>query len=269
MFVYNRNRRILEANEQAVRELGYSRTELCAMNVSDIAPEVRPGGPDELWNSMRPGDTATVNGVHRRKDGSTFPVELRLSLIPGAQDHCFIATVRDVTAQHAAEQSMRLYSKVFDSSGEAILVTDANNRIVSVNKAFTEVTGYEPGEVLGHSPGLLASGRHDAGFYRQMWESLNATGHWRGELWNRRRNGDVFPELAHISLVRDARGTPTNYVAMFSDISERKAAEQRISYLAQLDFLKRQGCHEAQGYLFARPQPPAEFLSWLKGRGPA
>lgn len=239
VFVHDRNGRILEANEQAVRELGYGRAELCAMNVSDIAPEVRPGGPEGLWNSMRPGDTATVNGVHRRRDGSTFPVEVRLALIRGARDDYFIATVRDVTAQHAAEQSMRLYSKVFDSSGEAILVTDANNRIVSVNKAFTEVTGYEPGEVLGRSPGVLASGRHDAGFYRQMWESLNATGHWRGELWNRRRNGDVFPELAHISVVRDARGTPTNYVAMFSDISERKAAEQRISYLAQHDILTR------------------------------
>jgi diguanylate cyclase (GGDEF)-like protein/PAS domain S-box-containing protein len=239
VFVHDRKGRILEANEQAARSLGFSRAELCSMNVADVDLECRPGRPDGPWSTMRPGDTATVAGLHRRKDGSTFPVEARLALIHGPEDDFFIATVRDVTAQRAAEQSMRLYGKVFEASGEAIMVTDAANRIVSVNKAFSEVTGYEAAEVLGQDPRMFASGRHDAEFYRRMWESLNSTGHWRGELWNLRKNGEVFPELAHISVVRDAQGVAINHIAVFSDISERKAAESRISYLAQHDILTR------------------------------
>lgn len=239
MFVHDRKGRIREANEQAARSLGYSRGELCAMNIADVDQECRPGRPAGPWSTMRSGDTATFSGVHRRKDGSTFPVEARLALIPGPRDDYFIATVRDVTAQRASEQSMRLYAEVFEASGDAILVTDAANRIVSVNRAFSQVTGYEPAEVLGQDPKILASGRHDADFFRRMWESLNTAGHWRGELWNRRRNGEVFPELAHISMVRDTGGVATHYIAVFSDISERKAAESRISYLAQHDILTR------------------------------
>ncbi|HEX9181223.1 MAG TPA: PAS domain S-box protein, partial [Burkholderiales bacterium] len=144
VFVHDRSGRILEANEQAARSLGFSRAELCSMNVAEVDLECQPGRPDGPWSTMRPGDTSTVTGLQRRKDGSTFPVEARLALIQGPQDDYFIATVRDVTAQRAAEQSMRLYGKVFEASGEAIMVTDAANRIVLVNKAFSEVTGYEP-----------------------------------------------------------------------------------------------------------------------------
>ncbi|HEX6829298.1 MAG TPA: diguanylate cyclase, partial [Burkholderiales bacterium] len=239
VFVHDRAGRILEANEQAARSLGYSREELCAMNIGDVDLECRPGRPDGPWGRMLPGETATVTGVHRRRDGGTFPVEARLALIHSPEGDYFVAAVRDVTAQRAAEQNMRLYTKVFEASGEAILVTDAASRILSVNKAFSEVTGYEPAEVVGRNPKLLASGRHDAEFYRRMWESLNGSGHWRGELWNRRKSGEVYPELAHISAVRDGEGRATHYIAVFSDISERKAAESRITFLAQHDVLTR------------------------------
>ncbi|HSD60578.1 MAG TPA: EAL domain-containing protein, partial [Burkholderiales bacterium] len=201
--------------------------------------ELRPGRPSGPWSSLRPGAAETVTGLHRRKDGSTFPVEARLALIATPEGEYFIATVRDVTAQHAAEQNLRLYGRAFDASGEAIMVTDAANRIVSVNPAFTDVTGYNASEVLGQDPRILASGRHDAEFFRRMWESIESSGHWRGELWNRRKSGEVFPELAHISAVRDEGGRITHHVAVFSDISERKAAENRISFLAQHDILTR------------------------------
>jgi diguanylate cyclase (GGDEF)-like protein/PAS domain S-box-containing protein len=238
VFVHDRAGRIMEANEQAARSLGYRREELCAMNIADLDLECRPR-PDGPWSTLAPGQTATLSGIHRRKDGSTFPVEARLALIHSPQGDYFVATVRDVSVQRAAEQNMRLYTRVFEASGEAILVTDAANRILTVNRAFCDVTGYEPAEVVGRDPKMLASGRHDAEFYRRMWESLKNSGHWRGELWNRRKNGEVYPELAHISAVRDAQGLATHYIAVFSDISERKAAESRISFLAQHDMLTR------------------------------
>jgi diguanylate cyclase (GGDEF)-like protein/PAS domain S-box-containing protein len=239
VFVHDRSGRILEANEQAARSLGYTREELCTMNVAELDLECRPGRAKGPWSTLQPGQTATVSGLHRRKDGSTFPVEARLALIHTPTGDYFIATVRDVSAQREAEQDMRLYATVFEASGEAILVTDAQNRILSVNRAFSQITGYEAAEVVGRDPKLLASGRHDAEFYRHLWKSLKTTGQWRGELWNRRKNGEVFPELAHISVVRDRQGVPTHYIALFSDIGERKAAESRISFLAQHDMLTR------------------------------
>ena len=126
------------------------------------------------------------------------------------------------------EQQQRLAAEVFDSSLEAIVITDAGNRIVSVNRAFTRLTGYRAEEVLGETPKLLASGRHDQDFYRRMWDSIRTTGSWQGEICNRRKNGEVYPENLTITTLVDRQGGITNYIAMFSDITERKAAEERL-----------------------------------------
>lgn len=132
---------------------------------------------------------------------------------------------------------LKLAASVFENSAEGIMVTDADANIISVNRAFTDITGYPAEEAIGRNPNLLASGRHGPEFYRRMWESLAGRGTWRGEIWNRRRNGEIYPELLTISCVRDDSGTLTNYVAIFGDISERKQAEQRIRQLAQYDAL--------------------------------
>jgi diguanylate cyclase (GGDEF)-like protein/PAS domain S-box-containing protein len=140
-------------------------------------------------------------------------------------------------ARVRAEQLARLYARVFESSGEAVIIADAQQRIVAVNPAFTRITGYAAGEVLGRNPSLLASGRHDAEFYQRMWHALQTTGHWQGEIWNRRKNGELFAERQTISAVRDERSQITHYVAIFSDITERKAVEARMVHLAYHDAL--------------------------------
>lgn len=135
-----------------------------------------------------------------------------------------------------AEQ-LQLSAKVFEKSGEGIIITDADERILSVNNAFIEITGYAAEEAIGKTPRLLASGRHDAQFYRNMWLALQETGHWQGEIWDRRKNGEIFPEWLRISVVHDANNCPSNYIAVFSDITERKASEAKIEFMAYHDAL--------------------------------
>ena len=117
------------------------------------------------------------------------------------------------------------------------MVTDANSVIESVNPAFTKITGYELHEVLGKKPNILSSGRHDPEYYRKMQQELAQNGCWQGEIWNRRKDGEVYPEWLSISVVKNKEGAVTNYVAIFSDITERKASEDHVRHLAHHDAL--------------------------------
>lgn len=133
----------------------------------------------------------------------------------------------------------RIATAVFDATSEGILVTDAQNRILLVNRAFTATTGYTLEEVLGKTPHLLASGHHDRDFYTAMWEVLGRTGGWSGEIWNRRKSGEIYPEWLHINAIRDDSGKISHYVGVFSDISQHKEAQKRLHDLAYYDALTR------------------------------
>jgi diguanylate cyclase (GGDEF)-like protein/PAS domain S-box-containing protein len=128
-------------------------------------------------------------------------------------------------------------AQVFASSYSGVMITDVEGRIIEVNPAFTRITGYTLDEVSGKNPHILASGQHDHLFYQDMWDNIRKKGHWQGELWNRRKNGDIYPEWLSINPVRDKAGQLTNYVGMFSDISQRKEAEAQIHQLAFYDSL--------------------------------
>ncbi|UGA39775.1 cache domain-containing protein [Chromobacterium haemolyticum] len=147
------------------------------------------------------------------------------------------ATGRDITARRQTDRQLRLAAKVFESSNEAILVTDPDNRILAVNRAFCAITGYEESEALGQTPALLASGRHEPAFFENMWQQLTQRGQWSGEIWNRRKNGDIFPEWLNISVLQNEQGEISHYVALFTDISERKEQEARVQHLAEYDAL--------------------------------
>jgi len=136
-----------------------------------------------------------------------------------------------------AEEQLRLAAKVFDGSLEAIIITDADNRIIAVNPAFTKITGYSPEEAIGCNPSMLSSGQQDKAFYRAMWEDITTKGNWQGEVWNRRKSGETFPELLSITTLVDVLGRVTHHVGIFTDITERKASEERIRHLAQHDAL--------------------------------
>lgn len=143
----------------------------------------------------------------------------------------------ELTERKQAEVGMRLAETVFDAVDVAVLVTDANNRIVKVNPAFSVITGYAPEETIGHTTQMLSSGAHPPEFYHKMWATLKASGSWQGEISNRKKNGEFYTEWLDINEVRDSAGNVTNYVALFSDISERKAAEEHMHILAHYDSL--------------------------------
>ena len=145
------------------------------------------------------------------------------------------ALERARTDAEAVAQELRLYANAFHSSGQAMLITDSANRILDVNAAFSEQTGYALGEVLGNDPRLLASEKTPAEVYAEMWQALQEKSHWSGELWDRRKTGEVYPTWTSVSAIRDAAGAVLFYIASYSDISERKANEARIDYLAHHD----------------------------------
>jgi len=141
----------------------------------------------------------------------------------------------DVTERIRVEDKLRQDAKVFESTTEGVMITDLEGNILSVNQAFTDITGYSEAEVLGRNPRLLKSSRQDESFYQAMWASLYETGRWQGELWNRRKNGEIYPEWQSISTVKDPTGRPTNYVAVFSDITQIKRSESQLNFLAHHD----------------------------------
>lgn len=135
------------------------------------------------------------------------------------------------------ENSLQQAAVVFDSTREGIMVTDANNLIVQVNQSLLDMLGYEQDEVLGQNPAIFSSGRHEPGFYQQLWQELQQQGHWQGEIWNRRKNGEIYPELLSISAIYDDQKKIKNYVAVFADITQLKASQQELEYLAHHDVL--------------------------------
>ncbi|MDG4867450.1 EAL domain-containing protein [Guyparkeria sp. 1SP6A2] len=143
--------------------------------------------------------------------------------------------VTDIHDRHEIEQHEKLMAKVIENTREGVVITDRDQVIVEINPAFTELTGYTADQVIGRTPHLLASGQHDRAFYQRMWHELETQGHWQGEIWNRRRNGEVFPEILSISTVTDRDGQISHYVGLFVDISRQKENESKLDFLAHHD----------------------------------
>jgi diguanylate cyclase (GGDEF)-like protein/PAS domain S-box-containing protein len=148
-----------------------------------------------------------------------------------------IGTVHDISAHKAEEAALRLAASVFESSGEAIVITDEKSRVVAVNHAFVEMSGYRAEEMIDNNPRILASGRHDAEFYRAMWGDIGNHGYWQGEIWDKHKNGRIYPKWMSITAVRDDKGEVVNYISIARDITEQTEAEKNIHFLAYYDVL--------------------------------
>jgi len=228
-------------NLSAERIFGYTAAEVLGNNVCMLMPEPFRSQHDAciakyLGGGERKGNGGRKEVMGRRKDGSLFHMALGIGETRLNDRKVFIGSVSDISQRKAEETELRIAAAAFESQ-EGMLVTDARGVILRVNRAFTESTGYTAEEAIGQTPRLLKSNRHDAAFYRDMWQALLATGSWEGEIWDRRKSGEVYPKWLSISAVKDADGTVTHYVGTHQDITERKQSEQRIADLAYYDQL--------------------------------
>jgi len=143
--------------------------------------------------------------------------------------------LRDITEQQKAQERLRLSAQVFETTAEGIFITDAHSNIISTNQAFTDITGYQLSEIIGKNALQFHSDRRDYEFFNQTWNSIAITGRWQGEVWNRRKDGEIYPEWVTISTVKNDLGDLSNYIVIFTDISSRKQSEKRLIYLATHD----------------------------------
>lgn len=185
------------------------------------------------------GQGARALGDFRLCDSAGAHVWVEVSAAPVFVDgrRAVQAVVRDISARREREREQRLAQAVFRTTAEAMMITGADCKIITVNSAFTQITGYSAEDVRGQTPKVLASGRHSADFYAAMWKTLETEGHWRGDVWNRRANGEVYVQRLTISRITDTDGTVTNYVGVFSDVTKEKEANAALQYTASHDAL--------------------------------
>ncbi|OAI09705.1 diguanylate cyclase [Methylomonas lenta] len=208
--------------------------------VSDI--EHHPFWSAYLDLTRRAGLRACCSIPYKDETGQvlgTFAVYYDCVREPLADEWVLVEEFTRITAlavqKVRAAESLRQAAAVFEATREGILITDLQPRIVAINRAYSEITGYSEVEVLGKNPNYLQSGRHDAAFYQALWSRLLDTGHWQGEIWNRRKNGELYPQWLTISTVYDDQGLPYQYVGVFSDISQIKQSEARLEHMAHYD----------------------------------
>lgn len=247
---------ITSFNRAAEVMLGYQATEMIGRqtpalfhDADEMAARARQLGA-ELGIDLEPGFEVFVaptrlrlpneyEWTYIRKDGRRLPVLLSVTALHDSQDTLtgFLGIASDLTARQQAEDSLHLYASVFHHSAEGILLTNSANRIVAINEALSKMTGYTIDDLFGRNPKVLATGRTSSAVYRAMWKALREFGVWQGELLDRRKDGSVYPKLATISTIRDRAGKLTHYMASYTDITARKAAEESVHHLAHHDVL--------------------------------
>ncbi len=224
--------RHIYANHQAASLLGVPIEVLLQTHIVEHVPANRLAATLVSFEQLRTQGRLCTELQLQHRDGTVIAVEVNAVQLP---DGNFYGSFRDITERKRSEARLRQAAKVFESTVEGVLVADADVRISAVNRAFCKITGYTEEEVLGKSPRIFKSGRHDQSFYRTLWKSIEETGAWRGEIWDRRKSGEIYPAWMTINAVRDESGKLTNYVSVFSDISDIKQFEERLKFLAQHD----------------------------------
>ena len=231
------------ASESVLSLLGYTPEEIIGKTAFDLMPpEEAARVRDEFLGIVSRGEpfrdleNVVLDALGRRHVTLTSGAPIRNA---NGDLIGYRGVDRDITERRRDEQALMLAASVFSASTEGICIADANQRIVSANPALTAITGYSSEEIIGKTPAMFRSGRHDNEFYRAMWTKLATTGSWRGEIWNRRKNGDVYPEWLSITTIKNAAGQITHYIGSFSDITERKRAEENIVFMAHHDALTR------------------------------
>ncbi|MGB5338335.1 MAG: PAS domain S-box protein [Gammaproteobacteria bacterium] len=233
--------RISLMNRRGCKTLGLSEKELLGRNWFELAiPETERHHVHAVYQKIMAGEIELVEYYDNEILTATGDVRHiawhnTLQYGPAGEITGVLSSGQDITDRKLAEDQLRLAGAVFESTSQAVVVTDHDNKIISVNPAFTLITGYTQEEVLGKNPSFLGSSRHDEAFYRDLWVVFTRDGHWKGEIWDRRKSGEAFPSWQSISAVYDTNGLLTNYVSVFSDITPIKQHQSNLDFLAHHD----------------------------------
>ncbi|MBI4984073.1 MAG: PAS domain S-box protein [Rhodocyclales bacterium] len=231
---------IVFVNDAFVFNSGYEREEVLGRNPRFLkSGETPPDAYRDLWATITSGRTWHGEFHNRRKNGGLYWEAASISPVVDSQGRVshFIGVKENIGERKRAEAGQRLAASVFSHAHEGIVICDAAETIVDVNPTFSELSGYTREEAIGRTPRILSSGRHGKDFYRELWQAVAQTGHWEGEIWNRRKNGEVYAEHLNLSSVADAHGKVTHYIGTFSDVTVLKRRQHRLEFLAHYDAL--------------------------------
>ena len=245
MWSWNLQTRMIQSDDILADIFGYAPAELALVPIAEWRDRTHPDDLQTLDPALRScikGDTAqfAVEQRIRHKDGHWIWGLWRGRVTErDAQGRALalVGSFHDITERMQAHEKLQLAASVFTHAREGITITDPRGTIIDVNDTFTRITGYTRSEAIGNNPRMLQSGRQGPEFYAAMWHSLTTRGHWTGEVWNRRKDGSLFPEIITISAVRNASGEVQHYVALFTDITELKENERQLQHVAHYDAL--------------------------------
>jgi len=236
--------RIIDANPAALRLFHCAdKHQIVGKTLIDFSPVRQPSGETSMMADASQSAQNFIEGNRRYEwefrlpDGAVFWAEILLTSV--TLDHEFLsyAVLRDISARKATESTLLMAAQVFENSRDAIAITDREHCVLAVNHAFSTITGYSRADIVGLELPYLRSGRHEPSFYQQIWEYVAANDHWEGEVWSARSSGDEFPVWLALTAIRDSNGELSNYMAILSDITDRKRAEEQTRHLAEHDFL--------------------------------
>lgn len=192
---------------------------------------------ESLWQTVRSGEVWHGRVINKRKDGLLFHQEMTITPVrtDGGDITNFIAVKQDISERMQTEERLREAAAVMENTHDGVVITDTTPRILAVNKAYTTITGYSAEEVVGKNPNVISAGRADKPFYLVMWEHILKDGSWQGEVWNRRKNGECYPQLLTISTIYDDEQRPVRYVGVFADITQIKENQAKLEFMAHHD----------------------------------
>lgn len=231
--------KLLEASDSFFQMIGHPPEDVigktpCYWDVCYNKQEIQ----DLIKENIHKPEGIRFETLYQNAQGERYPVEVSSVMVHLDDYQVFFGSARDITERKKAEENQRIAATAFESQ-VGMLITDPNLVILRSNKAFSEITGYSQQELIGHTPHILQSGMHDKNFYATMWDHIRTTGSWQGEIWNKRKNGDLYPQHISIASVRDENGQITHYVASITDLSAYKASEEKVRLLAFYDSLTK------------------------------
>ncbi|MBF0218955.1 MAG: EAL domain-containing protein [Gammaproteobacteria bacterium] len=225
-----------EINDTYAKLTGYSRETLLCMHIRQLDVHDSDADIQQRMNDLRHNGFANFRTEHQHQSGLRIPLEIIVTFTEKLGGY-FLAFARDISEKLVQERQLALTSHAFSAMSQAICICDASNTIIAVNPALCQITGYSEAELIGKTPRLFSSGRHDKAFYQTLWQSLFTHDFWEGEIWDKRKNGTIYPKWMRISVIRNDSGAITQFFSIFTDISERKQIEEIVWRQANFDAL--------------------------------